>query len=180
MLTKTNYKQPQTNGDEVSCHTGIELSQSNGSKSKYAKLPKLLLKHFSGEPSPWLSFLNSYESSIDTNDDLSHVNKFNYLKTLLKVSAASTIAGLHLSTSNYATPVQLLKPRFENKHMRISSNIDSLLKITILLRQNNDKIETHIRGLIKRERKSSQVFRKLACDDLRCHRSNVGTSPRKF
>ena len=36
------------------------------------------------------------------------------------------------------------------------------------------------KALIKRERKSSQVFRKLACDDLRCHLSNVGTSRRKF
>ena len=33
-------------GGEVSCHTGIALSQSNGSKSEYAKLPKLVLKHF--------------------------------------------------------------------------------------------------------------------------------------
>ena len=154
MLTKNN-KQPQTNGEEVSCHTGIALSQSNGSKSKYAKLPKLVLKHFPGEPSPWLSFLNSYESSIHTNDDLSHVDKFNYLKTLLKVSAASTIAGLQISTSNYATAVQLLEQRFGNKQVRISSNNDSLLKITNLsysadltkLRQNNDKIETYIRGL---------------------------------
>ena len=31
--------------------------------------------------------------------------------------------------------------------MRIRSNIDSLLKTTILLRQNNNKIETHMRGL---------------------------------
>ena len=36
------------------------------------------------------------------------------------------------------------------------------------------------KALIKRECKSSQVFRKWACDDLRCHRSNVGTSRRKF
>ena len=36
------------------------------------------------------------------------------------------------------------------------------------------------KALIKRERKTSQVFRTWACDDLRCHRSNVGTSRRKF
>ena len=133
-------------GGEVSCHTRIALSQSNGSKSEYAKLPKLVLKHFEENRVHGCHFWTVTKAPY-TNDDLSHVDKFNYLKTLLKVSAASTIAGLQLSTSNYATPVQLLKPRFENKHMRISSNIDSLLKITILLRQNNDKIETHIRGL---------------------------------
>ena len=36
------------------------------------------------------------------------------------------------------------------------------------------------KALIKRERKSSQVFRKLACDYLRCHQSNVGTSRRNL
>ena len=36
------------------------------------------------------------------------------------------------------------------------------------------------KALMKLERKSSQVFCKLACDDLRCHLSNVGTSRRKF
>ena len=34
--------------------------------------------------------------------------------------------------------------------------------------------------MMKQERKSSQVFLKLACDYLRCHRPNVGTSRRKF
>lgn len=130
-------------------------TQKTGSKWKYAKLPKLVLETFSGEPSQWQSFWNSYESAIHQNEELSDVDKFNYLKGLLKGSAASTIAGLPLSKDNYAAAVELLQQRFGNKQVIISSHMDSLLKIKSVssstdvakLRQMYDKIETHVRGL---------------------------------
>ena len=54
------------------------------------------------------------------------------------------------------------------------------MKVKVMCRKFECRKDIHYKALIKRERKSSQVFRKLACDDLRCHRSNVGTSRHKF
>ncbi|CAB4040850.1 PREDICTED: uncharacterized protein LOC107340613, partial [Paramuricea clavata] len=155
VLSKSKlHQQLENNGDNLNGEAE-SLSQSNGSKNKHAKLPKLVLNTFYGEPTQWLSFWNCFESAVNKNDELSKVDKFNYLKSLLKGPAALTIAGLQLSAENYDTAVKLLQERFGNKQVIISGHMDSLLKITSLnvsndvkkLRQMYDKVETHVRGL---------------------------------
>ena len=124
----TTTKHTRTNVEVVPTNTST--AQGCGSRSKHAKLPKLVLRTFSGEPSQWQSFWNSYESAIHQNEELSDVDKFNYLKSLLKGSAESTIAGLSISSANYTAAVELLEQRFGNNQVIISSHMDNLLKIT--------------------------------------------------
>ena len=85
---------------------------------------------FYGEPTQWQSFWNCFENAANKNDELSKVDKFNYLKSLLKGLAALAIAGLQLSAENYDTAVKLLEEPFRNKQVMISGHMDSLLKIT--------------------------------------------------
>ena len=66
-----------------------------------ARLPKLELKGFSGDPTTWMSFLDSFSSAVDRNDYLSEVDKFNHLKTLVDGAAATTIAGLSLTSARF-------------------------------------------------------------------------------
>ena len=49
----------------------------------------------------WMAFWNSFEAAIHNNDELSSVDKFNYLNTLLEDSAAAAVAGLTLTSANY-------------------------------------------------------------------------------
>ena len=75
------------------------------------KLPKLTIKKFSGDLTKWVTFWDSFESAIHLNRSLSDVDKFNYLR---ESTAADAIAGLSLTSANYAKAVDTLKKRFGN------------------------------------------------------------------
>jgi hypothetical protein len=61
--------------------------------SARAKLPKLPLKKFSGNLTDWQSFYDSYKAAVHTNDSLSKVDKFNYLKSLVEGPAVQQSHG---------------------------------------------------------------------------------------
>ena len=48
------------------------------------KLPKLALPSFDGNYTRWLTFWDSYESAVHKNPELSDIDKFTYLKSLLQ------------------------------------------------------------------------------------------------
>ena len=119
-----------------------------------AKLPKLTLPRYSGEPTKWQQFWDSFESAVHKNSAISNVDKFNYLKGLLDGPAASCIAGVALTNGNYNAALDLLKNRFANPQLLISSHMDALLKLQgsssgdiRSIRRLYDTIESHIRSL---------------------------------
>ena len=59
----------------------------------YAKirLPKLTMPRFKGELTKWNTFWDSFNASIHENDDISTIDKFNYLNSLLEGNAARAI-----------------------------------------------------------------------------------------
>ena len=79
------------------------------------KLPKLTLKKFNGDLTKWTPFWDSFESSIDHNPDLSEVDKFNYLNSLLEGPASEAVSGLKLTAANYLEAIAILRRRFGNK-----------------------------------------------------------------
>ena len=127
-------------------------SQNHVSK---AKLPKLELNKFHGNPIHWYPFWESFESAVHKNPNLSSVDKFNYLQSLLTGTARSTIAGLALTSANYEKAVGLLKQRFGNRQIVISSHMEVLTKLPKVesisevkkLRSLYDTVESHVRGL---------------------------------
>ena len=128
------------------------LAQPRGGK---VKLPKLSLRKFSGDPTAWTPFWDSYESAIHRNPDLTDIDKFNYLQSLVEHSAAEAIAGLTLSSSNYGEAITVLKKRFGNKQQLINKHMEALLSLPAVasvyelrnLRQLYDKVESHVRSL---------------------------------
>ena len=121
----------------------------------HAKLPKLELKKFHGNPIEWYPFWESFESAVHKNSNLSGVDKFNYLKSLLTGIAQSVVTGLALTSANYEKAVELLKRRFGNRQVVISSHMEALTKIPKVastsevkrLRSLYDTVESHVRGL---------------------------------
>ena len=81
------------------------------------KLPKLTLPRFSGNPLRWTAFWDSYESAVHKSDELSEVDKFNYLRSLLEGSAYEAVQGLTLSAVNYEEAISILKKRFGNRQL---------------------------------------------------------------
>ena len=124
-------------------------------KSCKAKLPKLSLPTFSGDPVAWTTFSESFSSAIHQNADLSDIEKFQYLQSLLQKSAADTIRGLPLTGVNYKEAVDLLQSRYSNKQVIVSSHMETLLQLPKVntseelkkLRLVFDKTESVIRSL---------------------------------
>ena len=86
-------------------------SIATGSSQIHAKLPKLELGKFFGNPVEWYSFWESFEFAMHKNPNLSGVDKFNYLKSLLEHTAANAILGLTLTNDHYDHAVEIRRSR---------------------------------------------------------------------
>ena len=100
----------------------------------------------------WTAFWDSFTSAVHTNDQLSEIDKFNYLRSLLEGNAYEAVAGLALSEANYGEAVEILKKRFGNRQLIISKHMESLLSINAVtsdsdLRRLYDQSEANIRSL---------------------------------
>ena len=58
-------------------------------------LPKISLLRFNGDPVKWTSFWDSYWAAIHLNTELSEIDKFNYLRSLLEHTAYDAIVVSH-------------------------------------------------------------------------------------
>ena len=113
------------------------------------RLPKLELRRFNGELTSWMAFWDSFETAIHSNDQLSSVDKFNYLNTLLEDSAAAAVAGLTLTSANYWEAVEILKKRFRNKQMIIAKHMDILMNLEAVSSQHGLKDLRHLYNLVE-------------------------------
>jgi hypothetical protein len=133
------------NTSTISANTNISVKP---------KLPKLTLPKFKGVVTMWNTFWDSYESAIHTNDDISPIDKFNYLNSLLEGPALRAIQGLTLTSANYNAAIEILNQRFGRPQQIVTAHMDELLKIQpcatdklSALRFVYDKISVHVRGL---------------------------------
>ena len=154
-------------------HSGITTQSSHQNNQPSGKLPKLSLNKFSGDITTWSTFWDTFESAIHKNPNLSDIDKFNYLNSLLENTAADAISGLTLTSGNYNEAIVILKKRFGNKqlainkHMDVLPNLDPVTSIYDLkgLRSLYDTVESHIRAL-KSLGIPSQSYGGLLCSML--------------
>ncbi|KAG1661324.1 Ovochymase-2 [Nymphon striatum] len=119
------------------------------------KLPKLFIDPFDGDVLKWTTFFEQFKSSIHENNHLSPIDKFNYLKSLLRGAAANSIMGLPLTASNYNAAIELLQSRFGKPSVIIQGHITRLLNLSLLksadditaFRRLLDELQINVRGL---------------------------------
>ena len=126
------------NGSSPPNSTLVGSSASSPGKTQI-KLPKLELKKFNGDHSKWISFWDTFEASVHKNENLSPIDKFNYLISLLKRSAAEAISGLTLTASNYDEAIEILMGRFGNKQQIINRHMEILLNLDSVTSHHNMK-----------------------------------------
>ena len=90
------------------------------------KLPKIFMRKLSGNPLEFQSFWGIFAAAIDSNTQLSNINKFEYLKGLLRGQAEAAIAGLAMKEDNYKIAVDFLKSRFRKVDLIVSAHMDAL------------------------------------------------------
>ena len=127
------------------------------------KLPKLQLRSFSGDLTQWTSFWDSFHSAIHNSDELSEIEKFNYLNSLLERSAKEAISGFSLTAVNYREAIATLKKRFGGKQQIVDKHLDVLFNVEPVVSTNNvrglrrlfDTVTAHIRSLQSLEVRSA-------------------------
>lgn len=92
------------------------------------KLPVLDLKVFSGDPTEWPLWYESFKSLIDQNKDLSNTQKVQYLMSKLSHSALSVCIGILPTADNYALILQALVQKYDDKRTLAMSYLDKLFK----------------------------------------------------
>ena len=65
------------------------------------KLPKLKIKRFSGDPTEYKSFKDSFEKAVNWRSDIAKVEKFTCLKSFLTGEASRAVKGLAVTAENY-------------------------------------------------------------------------------
>lgn len=94
------------------------------------RLPEIKIRKFSGNFDEWEALNDLFASLLDSNQQLTMVQKFYYLRASVTGEAARLISSLDFTANNYLVAWNLLKTRFENKHMLIKRYMSGLLSIT--------------------------------------------------
>ncbi|XP_077534685.1 uncharacterized protein LOC144146623 [Haemaphysalis longicornis] len=151
--------QQRIDGDSVPSAAPLtvinEVVSTEQTQRSKIKLPKLELIKFSGRSNEWQHFWELFEEVVDKNEDLSSIDKYNFLRASLTGDAATAIAGLPPTARCYNDAVQLLKKRFGNEELLIQEHFKKLIDLKPVrssedvrgLRRLHDTLAAHIRGL---------------------------------
>ena len=119
------------------------------------QLPKLEIVKFDGDIINWQSFWDQFDSAIHSNDRISDVNKFAYLQSYLSEDARNTISGLSPTSLNYREAIDILKQRYGNTQVLISSYMKKFVLLPKIVSDNDvkglrkilDQVECSVRNL---------------------------------
>ena len=75
-------------------------------------LPKVHLPQFDGAFENWTYFYDTFSSTVDRNENLTKVQKFQYLRSSITGRAARSIQSLELTEANYSIALNTLKEKF--------------------------------------------------------------------
>ncbi|XP_076389571.1 uncharacterized protein LOC105662854 [Megachile rotundata] len=100
------------------------------------KLPTIQLPSFDGSYSDWIKFRDTFVSLVHESE-LSDVQKFHYLNSALKGSAARVIQSLGVSEANYKLAWESLKARYENSAALRKYHVGALLDMPNIQKQSS-------------------------------------------
>ena len=118
------------------------------------KLPKFVLQKFDGDIQRWKQFEESFEAAVHKNERISNVEKFTYLLGYLEKAPLQAVENFPLTNDTYIQAWELLKERYGNPQLIISTHMNELIKLNKVngsnvteLRELYDPIETNVRAL---------------------------------
>ncbi|XP_030763068.1 uncharacterized protein LOC115887734 [Sitophilus oryzae] len=141
-----NYSDTNSNHSRVSNH--------DSRQTENVKLPEIKLPKFSGQYENWLEFRDTFDSLINSNNNLSKIQKFHYLRSALESSAAQVITSIEFCADNYTVAWDTLLARFNNGGVLVYNHVKSIFDMQPLnfesaveLRRILDSLAKHLRAL---------------------------------
>ena len=102
----------------------------------------------------WKSFKETFVAAVHRRTDLTNIEKFTYLRSLLDKTALQAIEGFFLTAENYTAAWRLLNERFGNEQISISSYMNKILNISPVylpnvrsFRELYGNVESNVRAL---------------------------------
>ncbi|XP_078052012.1 uncharacterized protein LOC144478153 [Augochlora pura] len=118
------------------------------------KLPEMRLPTFDGTIENWASFFDIFTSMIDRNEDLTPVQKLQYLRSTLTGKAAACIQSLKTTDTNYQDAIDILKEKFHCPRRTLLRHCDAIRDIPKLTKDTPealgellDVLNQHLRAL---------------------------------
>lgn len=112
----------------------------------HTKLPEMRLPVFNGKMEDWLPFRDAFVSLIDSNKNLSDVDKLRYLKGSLQKDALNAVGDIEITDANYSVAWEILKARFDNKKLVVKRYLDGLFAIPQMKKESYDSLIALIDG----------------------------------
>ncbi|XP_046145702.1 uncharacterized protein LOC123989029 [Osmia bicornis bicornis] len=108
------------------------------------RLPVINLPTFDGKFSEWLEFRDTFDSLVHQNNALSDVQKYHYLKSAVKGSAARAVKALNISEGNYKLAWETLKNRYQNPLALRKHHMDAFLDLPSIQKRSKTELQNFI------------------------------------
>lgn len=143
------------------------LAQSTPQISNVApldvKLPEISIPQFSGKITEWTSFYDLFQALINSNKNLSDIQKFVYLKSYLKGEPLKLISNLTVTSGNYKVALDTLEKRYTNKNALIKNLLSDLIELKPI--QGNSNIQVQLREFHVSVKNTLQALTNLKLSD---------------
>lgn len=139
-------KDHELNQTSDSCHSAPQASAQP--KTPGLKLPYLQIPNFDGNLSEWSNFKALFDGIIDSHEHLTPLQKFQYLKSLLRGEAANLINSIAVNADNYHRALGILVKRYENKLLAINFHIQNIMSVAQISRNNLKDFLTNLQQSI--------------------------------
>ncbi|XP_076384449.1 uncharacterized protein LOC143263129 [Megalopta genalis] len=130
--------------DESRNNTRNNLTESTASIVSApiaVKLPEMRLPTFDGTIENWSSFYDLFSSTIDRNENLTLVQKLQYLRSTLTGKAAACIKSLTTTDVNYPAAIEILKEKFDCLRKTLLRHCDAIREIPKLAKDTPEAID---------------------------------------
>ena len=119
-------------------NSDFNSSSNEGIGKRKSKLPKFPIPTFDGKYEDWVSFKDSFEFLINSEPDLTDIEKLHFLKSAVVGDAARKISIFSITGDNYKTAWYLLEKTYNNKRIIISRHLTLLLNMEKVERESVD------------------------------------------
>jgi len=95
------------------------------------KLPKITIPIFKGDQQLWPTFYDLFKKLIHENEELSNVEKHQYLLSYLEEEPLKLLSGITITNDNYDIAFDKLVSRYQNKRLLAANALNAILSATL-------------------------------------------------
>ncbi|XP_066904384.1 uncharacterized protein [Halyomorpha halys] len=126
------------------------------------RLPTINIPSFSGDIAGWQDFKETFQSLIHNRHDLDDVQKFHYLKSVLKGSAMQNISAISISPVGYKQAWESLTKKYDSERIQATFYLTKILNFKPLMKGDLSNLEAFSAVVVE----SSSALLKLGLNDL--------------